>query len=230
MKKLFLVLVFPFIVHAETYVHAGGNNSVVHLVAAQVLQKAYTRSNLKMKAIYIPLEKALELSNSGQIDGELARIEKISKTYKNLRIVPVGIINVEAIAFSKFNNVRINEWSDLRDYKITVVNGTKFIETATIGYKRKIVKTFEEAFAQLINDETDIVVIQKLAGIKMLHERRFKDVHAISSSLQTLKLYHFVHKKNAHLIPILTPVLKEMEKSGEISYLKQAYLRSLTPH
>ena len=49
----------------------------------------------------------------------------------------------------------------------------------------------------------------------------------ISSTLEKQKLYHFVHKKNSHLIPIITPVLKKMEQSGEIAYIRNAFLRKL---
>ena len=229
MKKIFILLVLPYLLFAETYVLGGGKHSVVHTVAAKILEKAYVHAGLEIKPTFVDLQRSLELSNSGQIDGELGRIRKISQTYKNLKIIPVSIIDVEAIAFSKLKDLRVKKWDDLSQYTLTVVSGTKFIETATKDHhNRMVVSTFEEAFSRLVNDETQVVVIQKLAGIKMLHERKFKGVEIVSPSLQNLKLYHFVHKKNEHLIPILTPILEKMKRSGEIDYIKQAYLQSIT--
>jgi len=51
----------------------------------------------------------------------------------------------------------------------------------------------------------------------------------VSYSLQTLKLYHFLNKKNEYLVSSLTLILEKMRKTSEINYWKDSYLLSITP-
>ncbi len=228
--KLILIttILFPFLLHAETYLFSGGKNNLVMIIASKVLEKAYERAGLEMTPLFIPLEESLQRSNSGQTDGELARIEKITKLYPNLRQVPVEIAAVEAVAFSKNSSLSIKEWSDLAGHELTIVKGTKFIEKATENIPRRFVSSFTEAVQALESNTTEIIVIPKLAGLNLNLEAENKNLKVVSGTLKKLPLYHFVHKKNVHLIPIITPVLQKMKESGEIDYIRKAYLRSIT--
>jgi len=225
---LILFFLFSITLSAKTYTISGGSNNVVHLIASNILKVAYTKAGLDMKPQFMSLDKSLDFSNSGKSDGELARIDKISSMYRNLEIVPVELITVEAMAFSKNKDINISSWSDLKDYNITIVKGAKFIEAGTKNIKKNVVTNFQDAINYLKTDKTEIIVIPKLAGLKIIFENNYMDIAAVSTSLKSLKLYHFVNKKNSHLIPILTPILQKMKKSGEISYWRNAYLNSIS--
>lgn len=227
--KHILILLLPFILEARVYTFSGGENNTVMLIASKVLQKAYERAGIETKPLFLTLEESLQRSNSGRTDGELARIKNITRLYPNLRQVPVEIVAVEAIAFSKNSDLDIKKWSDLQGHKLTIVKGTKFIERGTKDIPKQTARTFEEAFRSLHKDETEIVVVPKLAGLSLSYANKYKDIRPVSSALQRLPLYHFVHKKNSHLIPIITPILQDMKESGEIEYIRQSYLRSITP-
>ncbi len=226
---LILFLLLPFMLEARVYTFSGGEDNTVMLIASQVLKKAYTKAGIDIEILFLPLEESLQRSNSGQTDGELVRIKKITQLYPNLRQVPVEIISVEAIAFSKNSTLHIKKWSDLQGHKLTIVKGTKFIEQATKDIPKEVVLSFQEAFTALAQDKTEILVIPKLAGLRLYYSHEYEDIKPVSSALTRLPLYHFVHKKNSHLIPIITPVLQEMKKSGEIEYIRQSYLRYITP-
>jgi polar amino acid transport system substrate-binding protein len=229
MKIVFILLIScVLILEARVYTFSGGEDNTVMLIASKVLLKAYSKAGIEIKPLFLTLEESLQRSNSGRTDGELARIEKITRLYPNLRQVPVEIVAVEAIAFSKNSSLHIKNWSDLRGHNITIVQGTKFIEQGTKGIAKQTALTFEEAFDALHKDKTEIVVVPKLAGLHLSYANAYQDIKPVSSALQRLPLYHFVHKKNIHLIPVITPVLDEMKKSGEIDYIHHSYLRSIT--
>ena len=229
MKLLFLIFfLFPLMLNAQTYTFSGGKNNVVHIIAAKVLTKAYARAGIKTRPYFTSLSHSLKLSNRGDTDGELARVKKISAIYPNLVQVPVVLTHVEAIAYSKNKNLNIKNWNDLRGHRFLIVKGAKFIEQATENFEKELVNTFEEAFKKLSHDKTEIIVIPKKAAVRLILQQENIDIQPVSDSLQTLDMYHFVHKKNAHLIPIITPILEKMSKSGEIQYISNSYLRSVT--
>jgi len=227
MKHLFF-LFLPLLLMAQDYTFSGGKDNVVQIIAGKILTKAYKRLNIDIKTVFVQAEESLQNSNNGKVDGEIARIKKIDQLYPNLRLVPVPLAKVEAYAYSRKKYIDIQNWEDLKSYKLAIVKGTKFIEKGTKGIAKEYASSFEEAFDKLNAQEIDVVVVPKKAAIRLMIRDKYCDIHAASEPLKTLDLYHFVHKKNEHLIAKITPVLEKMKDSGEIEYIKKSYLRSLT--
>ncbi|MCW9048137.1 MAG: transporter substrate-binding domain-containing protein [Gammaproteobacteria bacterium] len=201
---------------------------MAHIIAAEILVKAYKKAGINITPLFLNLQESLQRSNAGETDGEIARISAITQFSPNLKKIPISIISVEAVAFSKNTSLFINNWDDLRKHKLTIVKGAKFIETGTKNFDRNFVATLEEALLLLQSDQTEIIVIPKLASINLIYQKKYHDIKAISNPLERLKLYHFVHKKNRHLIPIITPILKDMKASGEIEFIRRAALIKAT--
>ncbi len=223
-----MTLISPFATYAESYTFSGGKQSLAQTIASAVLVKAYSKVNIQVTPVFLTLKESLRRSNSGETDGELARISSITKFSPNLQQVPVSVISIQAIAFSKNKNLNIKNWNDLKDHKFTIVKGVKFIETATKDLDRTFVDTIKEAIEQLHQNKTEVIVIPKLASINLIYQKKYHNIKAVSSSLQTHKLYHFVHKKNHRLIAVITPVLEEMKNSGEIAHIKKSQLMKAT--
>jgi hypothetical protein len=206
---------------------AAGKNNIVHEIAYDVLLKAYGKMGIRPKIIYQPLEKSLQLSNAGATDGELCRIKNIPELYPNLINIPVVINYVEGISFTKNRSLEIRNWEDLRPYKLAIIKGAKFIETATADMDRVIVETFLDAFELLNQDSVEIVVAPKTTGVNILLVHGYSDIRPTGSVLQKLELYHFLHKKNKKYIPEITMILQSMQKTGEIDYIRFRYLQKL---
>ncbi len=221
---LFTLMLCSSTLLAESYTFSGGKNSLAQTIASEVLVKAYKKANIQIKPVFLTLNESLQHSNSGKTDGEMARISTIDHFAPNLKIIPVSVISIQALAFSKNHSLKIKQWSDLRGHKITIVKAVKFIEIATKDMNRTFVNTIKEAIERLQQDKTEIIVIPKLASINLIYQKKYHHIKAVSQSLKTHMLYHFVHKKNSHLISIVTPILKAMQKSGEIAHIKKAQL------
>jgi polar amino acid transport system substrate-binding protein len=220
----------PFITRSEEYVFSGGENSLIQSVASVILVKAYKKAGIKIKPIFLGLQDSLQQSNAGITDGEIARVAAITKFTPNLKKVPVPIMSLDAVAFSKNTSIKINNWSDLNGHKFTIVNGVKFIEVATKQFDRMSAASFEEALEFLESNKTEIVVTSKIAFVNVMYKKKYHDIKAISSSLKRLKLYHFVHVKNEKLIPVITPILQNMLDSGEIAHIKKTQLNMASRH
>lgn len=228
MKLLFPLLVLLFLTtSAQALTFSGGEDNMVSQISAEVLRRAYARVGLEPQFKFMNLQESLNQANDGSTDGEISRIKKITVKYPNLVEVPVIINFVEGISFSKDELIRVNKWSDLAPYKIAIVKGAKFIETGTQGMDRIMTSGFKEAFELLNNNEVDIVVTPKTTGLYILYKYKYSNIRPVGSVLQRIDLYHFVNKKNIDLVPIITPVLKAMSLSGEIKYIRGAFLNKL---
>ena len=224
--KIFIAFLFlQALLFAESYTFSGGNNNTAHIIATKILTKVYDRAGIDVSFHFGNLQESLEKSDRGVYDGEISRIKIINKKYKNLMMVPVSTLNIEAVAFSKDKNLKINSFADLKGKKFAIVRGAKFIEYETKDMNKVYKKSFKEAIESLEKGEIDIAVLPKLAGLTIVYEHNYRKIRIVGGSLISLKLYHFVHKKNAHIIPIITPILQKMQKSGELSYIKRSHLR-----
>lgn len=221
---IFLLIFIPITSWAESYVFSGGKNSLIQSISAVILVKAYKKADINIKPVFLDLQDSLQQSNAGITDGEIARVAKIINFTPNLIQVPIPITSLDAMAFSKNTAIKINNWSDLAGYKFTIVRGVKFIEAATKQYKPHTAKNFADAAELLEAGKTDIVVTSKVAFVNMIHKKNYNDIKAISGSLKHLNLFHFVHKKNKHLIAKITPILQQMNSSGEIDHIRKSQL------
>ena len=228
MKFLYIMTLLVYSLNAKELILSMGEDSVIQEISKTILMKAYKDIGQKPKFLTASFSEALELANLGKTDGEVSRIKKITQKFPNLVEVPVSINYIEAVAFSKNISIKIETWKDLAPYKIAVVKGIKFIENPTKPYNRTVVLNYEEAFALLEKKQVDIIVVPKLVGLHKRYISKYHKVKIVSPSLTKVDLYHFLHKKNVDMISKIVPILQEMKDSGELQYLRDAYLRRIT--
>ncbi len=177
----------------------------------------------------MPAERALHTSNSGKIDGEVFRIVNVHKRFTNLVMVPTPINVLEGIAFVKDRHIVINNgWESLSNYKIGGQVGVKFVERGTKDMNRYLVDTNEQLFHMLDRGRVDVAVAAYVNGIKAIKKLELTSVKALQPSIQTYPLYHYLHKKNADLVPKLDKVLREMKRSGRIDQIRNEYIDHYT--
>lgn len=213
--------------NADKLTFSSGKNNILHKISSEILKKAYSNIGMETKFIYGDFEESLTLSNSGLIDGEIARLKKLNEKYTELLLIPVAINYMDAVAFGKDRSIYISKWEDLKNYDVGIVEGTKCIEDGTSCLITSVYKNFDELFKALDTHKVDIIVTPKISGRYIIYQKKYKDIHIISPSLEHVKMYHFLHKKNKALLPKITKALKNMEKHGELKYIRSSYLKKL---
>ncbi len=97
--RLFIVILFPCstlqAMEALIFSKPGPTDHIAN-ISEIVLRKAYERIGVKIDTHYFPAERALYMSNSGLVDGEVNRIIGLEKKYPNLIRVPVAGVITES--------------------------------------------------------------------------------------------------------------------------------------
>ena len=235
MKKLYrfcLILVLTLslnnLTHSfERLVFSGIKGAVNSDISMRVLKEAYAKLGIDIEMRELPGERALRTSNSGEVDGEVFRIANVQKKYKNLIPVPTSINILQGIVFVKDKKFKVDGWTSLKPYKIGTQIGIKFVERGTKGMRRTMVQTNEQLFKMLSANRIDIAVVAHTNGLKTLKKTGIKGVKALKPAVQTYPLYHYLHKKNAQLIPKLDLVLKKMQQQGRIDEIRELVINEL---
>ena len=112
---------------------------------------------------------------------------------------------------------------DLKAYSIARVSGVRHSELCSAGFKN-VTELFDsnKLIRFLALKRSDIGIDARINGL--IYAKRLKLSHrvkAIPTPLKTRLLYHYVHEKNKHLIPLLDTVFKKMVKSGEMKLIRE---------
>jgi len=200
-------------------------NSSYATISKLVLKVAYDRLGIEIHVIDLPAERAIVMSNTGRVDGELYRIKNIHHKYKNLIMVPIEIGILEGMAITKNKSLSIDGWDKLSSHRVCIRRGVKFSEEGTRKYKVRPVTFNAQLFDMLAKNRCDVITIARITSIPLVVSFVKKNnTQLYERVLQTYPLYHYLHKKNAHLLPKLVKVLKNMKKEGLISKIRSEFI------
>ncbi len=198
-------------------------------ISKRVLNVAYDRLGIEMVAVDLPAERAIYGANAGEADGELYRIKNIHLKYKNLIMVPVPIGMMEGIAITTQKDLSIDTWEELSPHRTCIRNGVKFAEAGTREFDVITVNSNKQLFGMLGKNRCDVIIIARITSIPLVSDFIKKENgQTYQSTLQTYPLFHYLHKKNADLVPKLVKVLTEMEEEGLIEEIRSQYIAEIS--
>lgn len=212
---------------AEKLVFTSVEDSYLQQISEAVLKSAYEKLEIEFETSWLPAKRALVMSSSGKVDGEISRIGFIEKKHPNLIKIKIPINIVEGMAISRNKSLLINNWDSLRPFKIGVNRGTIFSVNGTMGMNVVSVNSFTSLFQMLEKDRLDVIVSPLTTGLVQIFKQDLKDIIINEPPLTRLSLYHYLHKRHFKLAVRLESVLKKMKESGEIAHIRSAYIQDL---
>lgn len=193
-------------------------------IGFEILRKAYAELGYTIIRSEMSGFEALKSSNEGKFDGELLRIDGITNQYSNLVQVPIPVTFFQGVVFSTKYYFPVDSWYSLESYRIGIVDGALYAERGTIGMNVIKANDAGQLFELLSNHKIDVAVTSKIIG--QLYMKDIPEIKEMEGILETQFLYHYLHKKNMHLVPDLEKILKRMLLDGTSRRMKVQMLRS----
>jgi len=201
----------------QTITAAATTQSRVAGLATVIMAQVYRRMGYELKVECFPGKRALYKSNHGQTDAELVRVKSIAKNHPNLIRVPEVIFKLHGMAFVWNHNLKIRRRQDLRGHRVGIVRGIQWATEITESFSPKNVSTAYDLFKLLSEHKIDIALEADITGQAAMKTFLSKNIVMIEKPLMELTYYHFVHKKNRHLVERLNSELEKMNRLGEIN-------------
>ena len=193
----------------------------------QLVLEAFKRIGKNIKFVHKPDQRSITDSNEGRGDGELMRVAGLSKIYPNLIQVSENIIDLEYVAFSKRDDIKIENWNSLKKYHVGIMRGWQILETnIEKTEKRHSFNQAKHLFKMLENNRLDLVIYGKYLGKLTIKEQGYKNIKLLSPPLATEPHYLYLHKKHKDLVPKLVKSLQSIKKDGTYKKLKARFLYS----
>ena len=235
-RRIFLTVALAMCTHAdaaptdarEIHISTLVGSEPATSVAEQVMAEAYRRIGRVLVVHKLPGERTLVMANDGRMDGELYRKLGMEREYPNLIILPVPLLTLEMVIFTRGTDFIVNGWESLRPFTIGYVRGIKIVRENTTGMKTEAVPTVKQAFQKLAMGRTDVVVGNRLSGLAAVEALRLDDVRILAPALASFPVFHYVHKKHAAMVPALLAALQAMKSDKTIERLQKATGRGTT--
>jgi polar amino acid transport system substrate-binding protein len=206
----------------ETLKLSVGQNAAPIALAVKIVEAAYEKLGIRIELLRMSRSRALVLASTGQVDGEIAGPKMFEREFPALRRVDVPIMQIDIMTYSCDPDLMDRE--NLSEQRWGRINGSILLERYTKDYRNVwLGENFTELFGMLKLGRLDAVVGPGIA--LHLYEKRNETgcIRAVGAPLGTIDFYHYLHEKNAILIPRVTEVLRNMRSSGEMKSITDAF-------
>ncbi len=183
-----------------------------------VLPQLYQNIGITVEVTPLPGKRAQYVANSGMKDGEIMRIRSYGDEALNTVRVPTPYYYLETMPFVlKSSGIVIKNRQDLTKYRLAKIRGVKHTNNITKGLSKVYdMNSTEKMFKLLINNKVDVVLTNTIDGNLTIARLGLNKVIAMKKPLAELSLYHYLHKKHQHLVPVIDKEIKRMKGTGEL--------------
>lgn len=204
--------------HAETpdnhrlITTPSATSEVSVVLGKQIVRRMYGRCGLEVSYLDAPAARAVFMAESGQSDGELARIPMAVQD--NAPLLPLDLPMDEAqLVPLHFGDTTVNTAGDLNGMEVGFLHGY-----------RMIASILPEGVTPLAtNDTFQLVALLEHrridVGLTLLWDARAAKLRnpdlVIGKPLLTAPIYHWVHESRRADIPCLSEAQTELQRSGE---------------
>ncbi len=198
-------------------------------VGGELLRAVYARLNISLEFADVPGKRALALSSSGELDGEVHRIADLAQTYPTLLQISPAINYIEPSVFTTTLRFDVRGWDSIKEYSIAIVRGVGSSEAGTRGMSRVTAATSLESMIQMLDaGRFDLMVTDLFSGRAAVAKLKLQSrIAPLSPPLQRVYIYHYLHERHRDLAKRVGAVIQEMDASGELARLREQLVKQV---
>nr|WP_319565740.1 transporter substrate-binding domain-containing protein [uncultured Rhodoferax sp.] len=195
----------------------------------QLITAVFRDIGIEAEIILYPTatERSLLNANEGLDDGEAMRVAGLEKLYPNLIRVPEEVIFNDFVAYTTGEPFTTDSWDSLKPYSVTYLIGWKvFEQNVPKGKEITLVRDANQLFGMLKSKRADIALYERWQGLVKVRDMGFK-VQVLEPPLVHTKMFMYLHKKHAALVPRVAQALAKMKQDGRY---QQIFDKTLKPY
>jgi ABC-type amino acid transport substrate-binding protein len=196
-------------------------------VGGEILRTVYARLNIRLEFEDVPGKRALALSSTGELDGEIQRIGNLARDYPTLVRISPPINYIEPSVFTTALHFDIKGWDSIKPYSIGIVRGVGSSEAGTRGMSRVTAAASLENMLEMLDaGRFDVAVTDLFSGLVAVRKLNLQSrISPLSPPLERIYIYHYLNEKHRDLAGKVGKVLEEMEASGELARLRERLVK-----
>lgn len=173
--------------------------------------------------------RALSLANDGIDDGIAARIEGLEAKFPNLVRVPEPIFVNDFVACGLGPIPVKANWESLSSYRVSYILGWQIFDNNVKTTRELLLaKDAEQLFLLLKAGKTDLALHERMQ-ILWLAKNAGLRIKIAEPPLARVKMYIYLHRRHAGLIPQLSAELTAMKADGSYQAIVRQAFKGLGP-
>jgi ABC-type amino acid transport substrate-binding protein len=190
-------------------------------VAERLLEAVYQRADARLQVLSLPAPRANAMSRRGEVDGELARIDRYFDENPQLIRVQPPLMWTDATVFMRADRaVPMSRVTDLDSLRIGVVRGVRQSQEAVEGARTVVqVTDAQQLYRMLSRGRLDAVVDSRVSKQRITTELGIHDVREVGV-LSRKPVYHGLQARHTELAQRIGRTISAMRGSGELAALE----------
>jgi len=195
----------------------------------QLIAAVFREAGVQAEVLIYPTatERGMLNANEGVDDGLAMRIAGLEKQYPNLIRVPEEVAVNDFVAITTQHRFPTPSRDSLSPYVVTYIIGWKVFEAnVPKGKELTLVRDAEQLFILLDRGRADVALYERWQGMA---QTRIMDIKAqvMEPPLVRTKMYMYLHKKHAALVPRVAEALVKLKKNGTYQRIFDTTLKPL---
>lgn len=215
---VFLILPGKVLAKDAMYVLSYSPGTLFHQLVRDRAMLVYGKANIPARFVPLPHNRSLLSANEGSVDGDVGRVPSVEEKYPNLMRVKVKLMDLNGVAYTIRDD--IHEYSDeiLSRYSVGYVLGVRWTEKKMKGKGGSAARDYPALIEMLLQGRVDIILATEASADSVINEMggRAERIRKIEPYVLSAPIYHYVHKKNEKLIPMLEKAITELREAGKL--------------
>ncbi|MCG8620082.1 MAG: transporter substrate-binding domain-containing protein [Desulfobacterales bacterium] len=187
----------------------------------EIITEAYNRLGIAVTFAELNSQRALISAEQGEYDGELFRIDGIQNQFPHLVQVDIPCFwTYPYIYVRRGDQFPVDGWQGIpKQFTMAALFGIKHQEqrVAAHGIRVVWVRSPEQALRFVSSGKADFTISDKTQGALIIDTRGISNLIRLSPPLERVDFFHYLHRKNEHLVPRIRQVLADMTAEGRIA-------------
>lgn len=182
----------------------------------QIIAAVFKDINLEAELLVYPTatERGMLNANEGIDDGLAMRVAGLEKQYPNLIRVPEEVAVNDFVALTLGPRFATNGWESLSPYVVSYIIGWKvFEQNVSKGKEITLVRDANQLFGLLKAGRADIALYERWQGLAKSRAMGLSPL-VLEPPLVRTKMYMYLHKKHADLVPRVSEALVKLKRNG----------------
>jgi len=199
------------------------------LIGGEILKAIYAKLGITIEFTDVEAVRALELSSSGVIDGEIQRIDAVAEQFPTLIRIDTPVNSIDPSVFTRELTFPVDGWASIASYDIGIVRGVGSSERGVKGMRSvQAATSLENLINMLDHDRFQVMVTDLTSGLVTLRRMGLADrIHPLSPPIQHIDLYHYLNEKHRALAQRVSATVATMAASGELARLRRRLVDKL---
>ena len=196
------------------------------LLIAAVFQEIGLEASLQIYPT--ATERGMLNADKGIDDGLAMRVAGLEKQYPNLIRVPEEVTVNDFVALTLGPRFATNGWESLSPYVVTYIIGWKvFEQNVPKGKELTLVRDADQLFGLLKAGRADVALYERWQGLAKSRAMGLSPL-VLEPPLVRTKMYMYLHKKHAELVPRVADALVKLKRNGTYQRIFDSTLGPLT--